>query len=246
MHRVASFISGFVLSPSNWVLLLLVLSLVVKKERLKKMLRIGCAIVFLIFSSPLLINWYGHKWQWPRAVISGKKHYSCGIVLGGFASIDADNTAYFNGAADRFIQILKLYKLGVIEHILVSGGNGKKVHKDFGEAAFTKQELLVMGVPDSSIIVEDRSDNTADNARNSKQLLDSLQFTEPYLLITSASHMRRAYKIFLHAGIPVTPFACNYSGANKPFTFRSLLPSFGVLSDWDGYLKEAAGYWWYR
>lgn len=51
-----------------------------------------------------------------------------------------------------------------------------------------KDELLIMGIPASSIFVEDRSNDTFDNAVYAKRILDSLQLSPPYLLITSANH----------------------------------------------------------
>lgn len=246
MHQLASFLSSVIFSPVNWIVVLLIASFIIKRPSAKKRLRIASMVVFIIFSSPLLMNWYANKWQWPHSVIDKSKHYSCGIVLGGFASIDENNYAYFNGAADRFIQILKLYKLGILDRILVTGGNGKKQNKNFGEASFVKQELIIMGVPDSLIIVEDQSNNTADNARNSKRLLDSMGAKPPYLLITSAIHMPRATLLFKKQHVPVEEFACNYSGTSRSFNARMLLPSLAVLLDWDGYFKEGIGYFWYK
>jgi uncharacterized SAM-binding protein YcdF (DUF218 family) len=192
------------------------------------------------------MNWLANKWQTPRGVINASKKYSCGIVLGGFASLDADESAYFNGAADRFIQVLKLYKVGEIQHILISGGNSKAGSQAFREAAWVKNELVTMGVPDSVILIEDRSNNTLDNARNSKELLDSGHLQPPYLLITSAYHMPRATLLFNKAGVRTEQFACNYSGAKQGLSISMLLPRLSVLSDWEGYLKEAVGYWWYK
>jgi vancomycin permeability regulator SanA len=54
--------------------------------------------------------------------------------LGGFASPDENNQGYFNQSSDRFIQTLKLYQTHTIQHILISGGNGKKKAKHFMKA----------------------------------------------------------------------------------------------------------------
>ena len=246
MHKLASVIFTFLLSPFNWILFLLIAGYFFRNPRGRKICRILALCVFIIFSSPLLISWYGKKWQTERGVIDPQKKYSCGIVLGGFASVDEEKNGYFNGSADRFIQVLKLYKVGEIQRILISGGNGKLENKGFTEAAFVKKELATMGVPDSVILTEDRSNNTADNAINSKRILDSIGLRPPYLLITSAYHMPRAKLLFDNAGLITDPFACNYSGASTRFAFSKLIPRISVLTDWEGYMKEAAGYWWYK
>lgn len=246
MHQLASTVLSFFLSPLHWILIFVIANFLLRKTELKKVCRITALCIFLLFGNPLLLNWYSKKWQGSRGVINPEKVYSCGIVLGGFASVDADNNAYFNNAADRFIQVLKLYKVGQIQHILISGGNGKKDNKNFGEAAWVKNELTIMGVPDSVILIEDLSNNTSDNAIHSKILLDANYLKPPYLLITSAYHMPRATLLFNKAGIATEPFACNYSAGSTSFKLSSLVPQFGVLGSWQSYLKEAAGYWWYK
>jgi uncharacterized SAM-binding protein YcdF (DUF218 family) len=246
MHRFASIISSFLLSPICWILAFVIAGFLFRNKRIRRACRITALCIFIVFSSPLLLHWFATKWQGERGIIDTSKVYSCGIVLGGFASVDADNYAYFNGAADRFIQVLKLYKVGVIQHILVSGGNGKDNKKSFREAVFVKDELVTLGVPDSAILIEDRSTNTAQNAINSKKILDAHHLEPPYLLITSANHIPRATLLFNKAGVVTEPFACNYTAANSAFGFSSLVPQLWVLGEWQGYLKEALGYWWYK
>jgi len=246
MHQLASTLLTFFLSPLHWILIFVIASFLLRKTQLRKACRIIALFIFLIFSSPILLNWYTKKWQGPRGVINPAKVYSCGIVLGGFASVDADDNAYFNGSADRFIQALKLYKVGEIQHILISGGNGKKDSKNFGEAAWVKNELITMGVPDSAILIEDRSSNTLENALNSKKILDAKHLNPPYLLITSAYHIPRATLLYNKAGVITEPFACNYAAGNRGFSFSLLLPQLGVLGSWESYLKETAGYLWYK
>ena len=202
--------------------------------------------VFLVFSNEWLLDWYARQWQPEPVAIRNDIQYSCGIVAGGFASPDFLDNGYFNASADRFIQAVKLYKLNAITHILVSGGNGKIENEHFHEGAWVKGELTAIGIPDSVILIEDRSNNTAENALFSKQILDAVHLKPPYLLITSAYHMPRASLLFKKAGVQTDPFPCNYKEGRGKFTFSSLIPQVGVLTGWDIFLKEAAGYWWYQ
>ncbi|MBA2562463.1 MAG: YdcF family protein [Chitinophagaceae bacterium] len=245
MHQVASTILSFFLSPFNWIIILIMAGYFLRKARVKKICRILALCIFLLFSNGWLIDWYAKRWQPLPAVISAAIPYSCGIVPGGFGSTDAGENGYFNSAADRFIQTVKLYKLGNIKHILISGGNAKEHIKSFREGAWVKEELIAMGIPDSVIFVEDRSDNTADNAFYAKQILDSIQLKPPYLLITSAHHLPRASVLFKHAGIYTVPFPCNYIAGRGTFNFWSILPQPHTLLGWNVYLKETAGYLWY-
>ena len=218
----------------------------IRRPSVKRTLRVMALGIFLLFSNQVLLDWYAGKFQPSPAKVNNETLYSCAIVPGGFASPDAGGTGVFNATADRFIQALKLYKQGRITHILVSGGNGKEELKTFREGEFVKNELKIMGVPDSAILVEDRSNNTAENAINSKAILDSNNLKPPYLLISSAHHIPRATVIFKNAGVETVAFPCNYIAGRGINTLSSIIPSFGVLFTWNIYLKETAGYFWYR
>ena len=207
---------------------------------------ISAAGVFLVFGNSWLLNVYARDWQPKPVVLNESKPLSCGIVAGGFASPDASAHGYFNSAADRFIEIMKLYKTGKIQNILLSGGNGKPDAHSFREGAWVKGQLVQMGVPDSVVFTEDRSSNTAENAMNTKQLLDSLQLKPPYLLVTSAYHMPRASLIFKKAGLDVIEYPCNYTDGMGGTEFGDFIPRPSVLMGWDTYLKETFGYWWYK
>ncbi len=245
MNHAVSSVLSFFLSPLNWIIVLLIAGYFLRKPMFKKICRGLALSIFLLFGNTGLLDWYAKKWQPAPVDINRDIAYSCGIVPGGFASPDAGENGYFNATADRFIQAVKLYKLGEIRHILVSGGNGKDDKKNFREGAWVKGELMVMGIPDSVIFAEDRSNNTSDNAIYAKQILDSLKLMPPYLLITSAHHVPRASLLFKNAGISIVPFPCSYIAGRGDFSISSLLPRLSTLSGWNIYLKETAGYLWY-
>ena len=237
---LSAFVSLF-LSPLNWIFVLIIAAWYFPKRRLKKIFIIAAITVFLVFGNHWLLNVFARNWQPAPVAVSSLPVYDCGIVAGGFASPDTETNGYFNATADRFIQVVKLYNAGKIKHILISGGNGKDTDASFREAAWVKGELLAFRVPDSVIIIEDQSTNTKENARNSKRLLDSLQFKPPYLLITSAYHMPRANLLFEKSGVPVEAFPCNYGDGMGPFTVGDLVPGVSTLLAWNRYLKEVLG-----
>jgi len=97
-----------------------------------------------------------------------------------------------------------------------------------------------LGVPQGRIVVEGRSRNTRENAAFSAEILRS-RGVETVVLVTSASHLRRAVRDFAAAGIPVIPAAADYSG---PFgaEVASFLPSAGALERSQRCLHELLGY----
>ena len=246
MHQLASSLVSIILSPLNWIIFLLIMGWLFRKPAIRKLAWITAICIFIVFGNSALLNLYAKNWQPQPVAISTLPVYSCGIVPGGFASPDANADGYFNAASDRFIQAVKLYKVGKITHLLISGGNGKENEESFREAAWVKGELQTFGIPDSVIFIEDRSNNTQENAVNSKHLLDSLNLKPPFLLITSAIHIPRAALLFYKAGIPVDLFPCNYTAGRGSFSFWDLLPTISGLFSWDDYLKETVGCWWYK
>ncbi len=246
MHALLSTLASFVLSPIAWVCALLILSFIARHRSWKKYLRLGAVFIFLLFSNARLLDWYAGLYQPSPVKLAGGQVFSCGIVAGGFASPDKDGNAIFNSTADRFIQVLKLYKQGHITHILLAGGNGKKELATFREAAWVKKELVEMGVPASVIFMEDASNNTLDNARNSKLILEAQKLPAPYLLISSAHHLPRASLLFKKAGVQTVAYPCSYIAGRGIGTWKDFIPSLGVLHTWDIFLKETAGYYWYR
>ena len=246
MHSFVSAVVSIVLSPFNWIIILLIAAYFIRKKSLKRTCIIFAVGLFIIFGNHWLLNLYARSWQPKPVAAHDLPVYSCGIVPGGFASPRENSDGYFNASADRFIQAVKLYRLGKVQHLLISGGNGKPGDNNFREAAWVKTQLVDFGVPDSVIFIEDHSDNTQDNAVNSKHLLDSLHFPPPYLLITSAFHIPRASLTFKKSGLPVDLFPCNYGEGMDSFSPDDLLPRPSVLLTWDTYMKETVGYWWYR
>ncbi|UEG50897.1 YdcF family protein [Ferruginibacter lapsinanis] len=246
MHLIASTIIGFFISPINWIILLTILSFYLKSVKVKKICRLTALGLFLVFSNIWLLTAYAKFWQPAPRDVSKDSSYSCGILLGGFASPDENEKGYFNGSSDRFIQTVKLYKLGKIKHIFINGGNGKINVKNFNEGEWVKGELNAMGIPDTAILYEDKSANTTENAINSKKILDSAKLAPPYLLITSAFHVPRASLLFNKAGVNTVAFPCSYGAGRENYRASGILPQPEVLIRWDFYIKETVGYLIYK
>lgn len=233
-------------SPLNYILILLAAGFFIRKKNLKRLCYSLAALGFLIFSNPALFNAYA-RWYQPKPVtLQPDSHYSYGIVAGGFGSVDEEGEGYFNSASDRFLQAVRLYKTGVIDHLLISGGNSRDNNKNFREGEWAKQQMLQFGVPDSLIEVEDHSSGTRENALNSKKILDSVKARGPYILISSAFHIPRAAKQYSAAGLEVIAYPCNYTEGRGGFQYAELIPSFNTLLAWPRYVKESIGTFWLK
>lgn len=243
MFFVLSKIFSFLISPFTWLLIWVALWLLVKNEKWKKRFKRTAIAWFLFFSNPYIIHQLNLKWQAPAKELRQGEVYNAGILLGGFAQFDKkENKGYFAAASDRFLQAVRLYKLGHIKKILVTGGSGQLFDQQNKEADFAKEQLLQFGIPAQDILTENQSRNTFENAMKSKNILDSTAIPPPYLLITSAMHMRRAEKVFNKAGMRVTGYPAHFTEMNFPLGFTgSIIPSFKAMTEWDNLLKEVIG-----
>jgi uncharacterized SAM-binding protein YcdF (DUF218 family) len=242
MYFILSKVLLFILSPYLWVCALLLLTFFAKNTKRKRKLFITTLIVMYLFSCPLLLTLMAKAWGVSNSLQKVNKTYSCVIVLGGFTSYDEKENGYFNGAADRFIQGILLLKTGKAKHLLITGGNGNLIQGTFREGDWVKAQLKNLDYPDSSILIENQSRNTIENAVFSKKVLQKAHLQPPYLLVTSNFHMRRALMIFRKAGYNVDPYPCNFGSEAGGLSFNDLIPSGGTLDGWTLYFKEMVGY----
>ncbi len=242
MFFVLSRLLIFFLSPLLWVLIFMIIGFITKRKKLKKIcLRISL-VIFILFSNPFLLDQFARFWDAKETCLPPGRYYSCAIVLGGFASEDYKGNGYFNSTSDRFIQLIKLKAEGKVSHLLISGGNSRLLPTDFRESDWVASQLKDFNIPDSNILIENQSRNSFENALYSKRILDSVHLSPPYILVTSAFHMRRALYTYKKMGVDVMPFPCNYIAGKNKTSCGSFVPDISTLITWDYYLKEVVGY----
>ncbi len=250
MFFLLSKLLHFFIQPFNWLLLLTVWALVTRNQQRKRRLWIITGLLFLFFSNPWIIHKITLNWQAAEVTLQPGETYEAGILLTGFCAFNQKTgKGYFKGANDRFIQTVRLYKQGHIKKIIVSGGNSSilKSRQTWKEADFIVEQLLQVGIPATDIYKDNRSRNTHENGLFSKQMIDSLKLPPPYLLITSATHIKRSLHVFNKVGLTAKPYPCNYTAIDDPFTFpTSLLPGPGAFDQWNTFMKENVGLLMYK
>ncbi len=243
MFFVFSKLIYFFISPFNWLLVLAIIALISKDPKKKKRWIIISFCWFLLFSNPYLVHRLTLNWQAKQKTFSNGEQYETGILLAGFVGFEyKSKQGFYGGASDRFIQAVRLYKIGKIKKILITGGSGSILRQQYKEADFVKEQLQEMGIPAADIISENQSRNTYENAINTKLVLDSLQLKGPYLLITSAMHMKRSQQVFTKAGLTTVAFPCNFNAIDNPQLFTDAIsPSYKAFEGWDIFFKEVVG-----
>ncbi|HEY4194137.1 MAG TPA: YdcF family protein [Mucilaginibacter sp.] len=242
MYFIFSKILLFILFPLNWIFVCLLLSWFFKQPKLKRKWFVTGMVLLIIFSNPFLLRLFAGNWDIGRGALNKNKTYSAAIILGGFSGEDKNGKGIFNEESDRFIEGVRLKKTGRVSHILVSSGNGNLQQSNFREAAFVKSVLHEINLPDTAILIDQNSRNTFENAEFSKRVLQKAHLPPPYLLVTSAWHMRRALYIFKKTGLDVIAYPSGRVTGDSKFSFVDyIMPDAGVLIGWNLYLKETVG-----
>jgi uncharacterized SAM-binding protein YcdF (DUF218 family) len=236
--------------PLIIVLILFIASLAIRKQVWKKRLFWTGFILLIFFSNDFLANEAMLAWEVkPIAFSALKKKYTYGILLTGVSigKRQPDDRVYFDKGADRVYHSVQLYKLGYIEKILVSGGNGKLVAVEEPEADVLKEALLIMGVKEEDILLESNSRNTHESAVNVKAMLKDEIKPEDCLLITSAFHMRRSLACFEKVGLKMDTFSTDLYTHDRYFNPDVLLiPKIGSIVLWTKLSKEWTGFIAYK
>lgn len=242
MYFILSKVLLFLIIPLNWIIACLVIALFTRRTKLKKRCFIAGVVLMIIFTNQWLLYLFAKNWDVREEPLEKDRLYSAVIVLGGFSGEDKDGNGVFNSYSDRFIQGLELKKQNKASHILISSGNGNLQASSFREATWAKGELKKFNLPDSVILVEQDSRNTFENASFSKRLLEQKHLSPPYLLVTSAWHMRRAQYIFKKEGLNVVACSSGMTYINKKLTLDAyFMPDTDSLNRWGLYLKEVVG-----
>ena len=246
MFFILSKILSFLIKPTFWILLLFISSLIFKNKR-KKLIYITL-FSFWFFGNGYIVDMVYRSWEVRTiSVDEMEKTYDYGIVLGGFSGYEhAINRVEFNECGDRLFSSIQLYKLGKIEKILISGGNGQLINEGYKEADWSKNFLIDCGIPEADIVIENKSRNTWENAKFTSELLKQDGEID-ILLITSSWHMKRASYCFTNNYMKVNPFSTDYTWKSTSFDLEYILfPSSDAFEKWETLIKEMIGNLVYR
>ncbi|MGQ0828950.1 MAG: YdcF family protein [Bacteroidota bacterium] len=248
MFFTLSKLLSFVITPMVWIITLLFFSFFIKNEKLKRKCLTWALVFSLLFSNAFLFDECIRSWEIPATHYKDLKTYDAGIVLGGLMTYDQNfDRLQFQRGADRLLQAIELYKLGIIKKIIFTGGSGSILHPDEKEGIYAKRYLLTLGIPEQDFFIESESRNTHENAVLTKKLIDKENIKGNFLLITSAFHMRRSLGCFNKAGITATHYSTDrYSGPRKLEFDHLIIPNFSAMDAWNNLIREIVGFITYK
>ena len=199
--------------------------------------------MILFFSNSLIFNFVNDLWSVKN--VNEKEHFQIGILLGGMISLtSSEENIQFSNHNDRLLNTLDLFHSKKIDRILITGAAGS-LSSDLKESQILKKYLNKVGVPDSCILIEDKSKNTYENAIYCEKILNNFPKNNSYLIITSDYHMRRSLACFKNTHLNVYPFV--KKSDIKHFDLEwILIPQSNILFEWKVLFHEMIGYITYK
>ena len=169
------------------------------------------------------------------------------VVLGGIfdsgLKSQERNDVFLNGGAERATKALELYNKNPKLLILFSGFSQDFKPQGWSESDMAKKFFLDQGVKSDNLIFENKSRNTFENIKYTKDIISNFRGT--WGLITSASHMPRSYFTFKKQGIVLEPISVDYrTGISKMFWIDFNI-SVG-LGNWSKIIHELVGISYYK
>ena len=241
MFFVLSKVLAFLSSPLIWIVGLLIWSLLTKAQKRKRKLLIGGLLTLYITSNPLVFNLSLFLWEEIPSKVT--ERYDAAIVLLGFTDLKQlpDDRVHVSQSVNRITQLVPLYKGGVIDKILLSGGTPSIAKMNKTEADEVALLLLSWGVDEEDILIDNKSRNTRENIINAKVILDK-QGLKRTLLVSSGYHLKRAMACAKKQSLNCTPYATDFRKIIVPSWVYYLIPTSNAFRGIEILIHEWVGY----
>ena len=216
MFFVLAKILGFFALPSNILISLGLIGIVLMATRYARAGR-RLAVAALVLIGVAGLSPFGNAIILPLEerfpAWDGSRGAPTGVIsLGGaFDTVvsPARGEVALNEAAERLTVVAELARRYPNARIVFTGGSGRLIYGGATEAELAARLFESFGIAKERIVLEDKSRDTDENARFTKELLQPTP-AERWLIVTSAHHMPRSIGVFRAAGFPVEAFPVDY------------------------------------
>lgn len=243
-------IGFFFIRPSNFLLFLLAVGVVLLFTRFRRTARVVTVLAGLgILAGGFLpvANWLMWPLEQRFPVLRDEGRVDGIILLGGFLDTTtgaALGTVEFNEAADRFVAFAALAHRHPDARLIVSGGTNTLIVDDVAEAPEAVRAAGSLAIDARRVELESDSRDTYENAVFSRRVANPAP-GERWLLVTSAYHMPRAVGCFRKAGFNVIAAPVDYRVTASALT-RTFSEASGGLARLDEAVREWIGLVVYR
>lgn len=221
MFYYLSKVIWFVVQPSGLLLILVVAAAVFAFTRYQQLARafaVAAAVLFIVGGLLPLSTWLvlPLEERFPRPDLTGKQVDGI-IVLGGMedARVMAGRHAHgLNETGERVTEAAALARRFPDAPVVITSSPPPPGDGGLSGAAAGARILEEMGIARDRLILEEASNNTWQNAVNTRALLKPKP-GQLWLLVTSANHMPRAMGVFRKAGFHVEAWPVDYRTASS-------------------------------
>jgi uncharacterized SAM-binding protein YcdF (DUF218 family) len=233
----------YTLYPLSWIVLAGLLTLLVaclpgtpRRTTWIRRFAFCTVLLLLLTATPLLSTTYigALEMGYPPFIAASGSSFDVIVVLAGGlyhrGSLRPSDEAK-DASRQRTACGAALWHQGVAPTLLLTGGDATVFRTGPSEAGEMKRWALRLGVPESALLLEEKSRTTYENALQTKAMLGSARI----LLVTAAYHMPRAVGLFEKQGLVVTPVACGFEAQHRPkeawarATFFDFIPTVNAL-----------------
>lgn len=206
--------------------------------------------ILLVFGSPLVGEALLGSLEDDYPVLTVAQCPTAGaiVVLGGMTDppLSPRLEVEVGSSFDRLLHGLRLLQAGKASILVLSGGNIPELSGTHTTEAGQMRELAILcGAPPQALVLEDSSRTTRENAVFTARLLRR-RGIDRVLLVTSASHLRRAMGVFTAEGVRATPVPADVRVVERPYRYLQVIPTLWGLECSTWAAKEYVGYWVYR
>ena len=236
------FITFFV-EPFGMVLILFIIGLYflfTKRESLAKYFLFTTLFLLLLFSHNPFSNFLIKNLENQYSKYNYEKNIKYIHVLGSGHNTDASQPLSSQIGSAGIKRVLE----GIIIHLKTKNSKliftGYEGNTNIANANMNASLAISLGVKKENIIINPKPKDTKEEAIFTKSLLGD----KPFVLVTSATHMPRAIKLFKSLGL--NPVAAPTSFYKKEFKGYCEVPSIGSLSKSQIAIHEYLGILWHK
>jgi len=240
--------------PLNITLILLTVAALaqwLRRPKLALRLSLGALVTLFAASLPVLAHALLRDLErsYPLVKSSEAPQADVVVVLGTTVwSLESPRLEIEEAGGSRLVPAARLYHAKRAPFVIVASGvpyvdasGAERL-----EAQDMTDFLAGLGVPSAAVVQEARSRNTDENARYTREILQSRGW-KSILLVTSAFHMARSVALFKKYGIEtIHPFPTELRVSDRPMRFLDWVPDLASLQMTTGALKEYVGRWVYH
>lgn len=128
--------------------------------------------------------------------------------------------------------------------VIATGGKVFQHSSTASSAEVMKSVIVKLGAEMNRIYTENKSKNTAQNAKFTAKIMEKYGW-EHALLVTSAYHMPRSVLSFRSTGVSITAAPADYKTDRSGYLWYSFMPQMSYLKDSWNALHEYAGLLYY-